>query len=212
MINVLVVGDEEKAPYHPLSAFQEFIESLDLQEHVFRFTTDYSLMETLDTDKYDIFLAHTDCWKEEGAVSTKAAAAILRFTAAGGLSFIFHTGFSLQQKPELSQMMGAFFTGHPPYTELPFRVPENPLIGFHDFSLSDEPYLFTMSNLVKCEVLLEYQWEGQWIPAGWHRDFGKGKVVYFMPGHDRKTLQNPDFRELFLQFWGAFCGSNALKP
>ncbi|MBW7461834.1 ThuA domain-containing protein, partial [Paenibacillus sepulcri] len=107
---------------------------------------------------------------------------------------------SLQSSHELGQLVGARFTGHPPYQPLRYHpLAGHPLLeGVDGFSLDEEPYMFEFDSFSKREVFLEYEFEGKRYPAGWEHAYGLGKVVYLQPGHHAPSFKPASYRRLVL--------------
>lgn len=98
-----------------------------------------------------------------------------------------------------SELIGARFVGHPPYTKLRVisREPRNSILeGIEDFEIEDEPYRFEFCGLKDSEIIMEYEHEGSTFPAGWMRKLGAGRMVYLMPGHNLNSFKNQAYRQL----------------
>ncbi len=112
-----------------------------------------------------------------------------------------HNGISVQRSDVLAQLIGAKFTGHPPYQPLNYygTAKDHPLLeGVEDFAVDEEPYMFEFDPFANIRIFLEYEFEGKRIPAGWERAYGLGKVVYLQPGHHAPSFKPAAYRRLIL--------------
>ena len=206
----LVIGDQERAPYHPLGAVRGAIADILAPSFLPEFSTDYESVKDLGRD--ELLVSYTDCWKFPP--SDTQVAAVVDHVAGGGGLLVLHCGISLQSRPEFAQLIGARFTGHPPMQELRFvsatdadqlfvrrpdeNHPEYPRpgnpIATPAFDLLEEPYRFEFDPLAGITVVWVYEMEGTRYPAAWIRRFGMGRVVYTMPGHWLASFQGQDYR------------------
>ena len=46
------------------------------------------------------------------------------------------------------------------------------------------------------QIFLTFQYQGEDYPAGWCRNYKKGRMIYLAPGHDEKTAESKTFRRL----------------
>ncbi|WP_151737527.1 ThuA domain-containing protein ['Paenibacillus yunnanensis' Narsing Rao et al. 2020] len=189
-IRTLLIGTYTEAPYHPLGAIEDrLLEILkDTAEVTSAEGTGLLRRETLEP--YELCISYTDSWNQ--APAAEETAGLLQFVAGGGGLLVIHNGISLQASPELCQLIGAKFTGHPPYTTLPFQLADSghPLTeGLEAFTMDEEPYRFELDPLAEITVLLTYEHEGQEWPAAWVRNYGLGRVVFLMPGHHRPSFE-----------------------
>lgn len=183
-IHALLIGHNQDAPYHPLHAVEERLKTIfgDVVELTVAEGTAALRPEAIRP--YELCISYTDSWKT--APAAEEAAGLLQFVAGGGGLLAIHNGISLQASPELCQLIGAKFTGHPPYTSLPFHKTdsEHPLSkGLEAFTMDEEPYRFELDPHAGLDLLLTYTHEDQEWPAAWARRFGLGRVVYLAPGH-----------------------------
>jgi hypothetical protein len=192
----LVLGDYDQPPYHPLAAVEEEFAAVWGDEWELIFTDDYRVLAPGGLSGFDLCVSYTDCWFKE---PDPAAAGLLGFVAGGGGLLVVHCGISLQQRRELSPMMGAYYKGHGPYGRLAFAatpVPHPITEGIEPFEMDEEPYRFDLYPFAGTSVLLEYRdAEGTW-PAVWAHPFGLGKVAYVQIGHHRPSFAVPEFRRL----------------
>ncbi|MFX3633204.1 MAG: ThuA domain-containing protein [Candidatus Pristimantibacillus sp.] len=193
-IHALLIGNNHDAPYHPLNAIQEQLIGILGDSIQVNATDDTTKLMQAAINQYDLLISYRDNWKQ--ALAVEEVAGVLQFVANGGGLLVIHNGISMQESPELCQLIGAKFTGHPDYTSLPFQATaiEHPLMdGLKGFIMDEEPYRFELDPFVEMEILLTYRHENQDWPAAWTRHYGKGRVVFLAPGHHLPSFLNEDF-------------------
>ena len=117
------------------------------------------------------------------------------YASNGGNLFIHHDGFGFYRKGGgLARAAKSFFITHPPIGAITVK----PINGFDELNAGVEPYeIFDEEYQVEMDesetnVFLESFSEANGRHAqGWFHDFGKGKVVVFIPEHDKGVLSNP---------------------
>lgn len=175
------------APYHPMDGIAERMKEIFPDMDITVSCREEELQE-LKKELYEVCFLYTDFLQPP--MGRKAAAALLSFTAQGGGLFAIHGGIAVQNRPELGQLLGGLFAGHPPYEGLPvvpYKVAdrEHPVMkGVSDFSIPDEFYLFEFPRLDDRHVILSYENQGKIYPAGWIREYGLGRVIYLCCGHN----------------------------
>lgn len=196
----LVLGDYKNFTYHPFTNMDQAVTEVLSEDFEAICTEDYSQLQPENITKYDLVITYTESWQRE--FSDEETAGLIGFVNNGGGLLAIHNGVSIQARQELMHMLGAKFTGHPPYCELEIKIkaPEHPIVkGIEAFTIQDEPYQFDFMPHTTTEILLEYDLEGVTYPAGWTHKFGKGKVVCLMPGHDEGPFKIPAYRQMILQ-------------
>ncbi|MBP1961547.1 ThuA domain-containing protein [Paenibacillus aceris] len=199
IINVCLIGDGTDAPWHPLEPARQQLADIFSGEFQLTATVDYQAFATLDHKQYPICISYTDCWNRD--LTQEQTAGLLRYVAGGGSLLVLHNGISLQRSYELLQMIGAKFTGHPPYQQLAYfgSADNHPLLkGVENFVLDEEPYLFEFDPFTKKTVFMEFEFEGKRYPAAWEHAYGLGKIVYLQPGHHAPSFQPEAYRRLLL--------------
>nr|WP_283942840.1 ThuA domain-containing protein [Paenibacillus konkukensis] len=146
----------------------------------------------------------------------KALSAIVR---EGGGLVVLHAGVSLSAHDRLFEMIGARFTGHPPYQPPAFEPvsgeagERHPIVqDIAPFESEDEPYRYAFAEGAELAAILEYRLEGASYPAAWVRRVEAGRVVCLMPGHNANSLAHPQVRRLIRAscLWAAGRGEAAL--
>ena len=82
---------------------------------------------------------------------------------------------------------------HPPRCLLAYRTAKWP--GDKEFQLEEEPYIVRQLDSEK-QIFLTFQYQGEDYPAGWCRNYKKGRMIYLALGHDEKTAESKTFRRL----------------
>jgi type 1 glutamine amidotransferase len=193
----IVVGDYIDAPYHKLGDVEDEVKSIlsDGMELVFTEDRDYFNYEKLS--EFNICILYVDCWNKK--LNEEQMAGLLCFTAVGGRLLVIHNGISYQSNAEFAQMIGGKFIKHPPYQNLTYNVVkvDHPIVqGISAFEMDEELYTFELDNLCDKEILITATDGNSTAPAAWVKSYGKGKIVYLAPGHDKKSFKNNSFRKL----------------
>jgi len=194
----ILLGDYTNPPYHPLDKIEHILVEILKDQISVVGTEDYDIMHADNLQNLDLFISYTDCWNKQ--VTSAQAGGLLSYVSNGGALLVLHTGISLQNKYELSQMIGAKFTGHPPFQQLHFEIAaaaEHEILdGFEPFTVNDEPYQYDFDPFTEKMVLFEYTFENERWPAAWVHEYGLGKIVYLMPGHTAEAFQNPTYQRI----------------
>lgn len=140
-------------------------------------------------------------------MTEQQGAAVRDFVQAGGGFYAFHNcaHISLASK-NYRDVMGGAYDGHPP--QRPFRVQatanRHPITeGMQPFMVNDEQHYPIYDKDPKYQILeaenvdgLTYENKGARSVAGWAYDYGKGRVVHTMPGHNIHVLWQPQYFEI----------------
>lgn len=198
MKRALLMGDYAHHTWHGLAGVDEQIREI-LSDYEIEICTDYAHLTAERLRPFDFIIDYIDGWNRCG--NCDAAGELLSYVAQGGALLSLHNGIIKRSSPEMEQMVGGAFTGHPQHEVLTYSVKTaHPVSqGLESFSMDEEPYQFTLDPLANLTLLLEYTYRGQQYPAAWLRAFGKGKVVYLSPGHNAASFQNEGFRALLLR-------------
>ncbi len=192
---VLLLGDTDHAKWHPLSGFDRKLQEI-LADYVLIPSTDYEQLEEENLLRYGLVIAFLDQWTP---LTDGQTAGLLSFVVHGGGLLILHNGIAIQARPELAQLAGGRFIGHPEQKVLEYRPTTSGHVihsGVQPFCVKEEPYQFILDNLAEPEVLLEYESEGTRWPAGWVRTYGFGRVACLSPGHNLETLHDSRYQNL----------------
>lgn len=194
----LLLGEYTHPRFHPLQGVDRQIGEILADLLTVQCSENKKLLLGEHLAGYDLCIAYNELWNE--TVSPQQTAGLLSYVSGGGGLIVLHNGVSLAKRYELAQMIGAKFTGHPPYAPLNFKVQDHAVTeGIEDFTLDEEPYRFDFDPFTDKTVLLEYESEGERYPAAWCHSYGQGRVVYLMPGHHEPSFLHPSVRKLILQ-------------
>ncbi|MFC4302196.1 ThuA domain-containing protein [Cohnella boryungensis] len=205
-IQALALGNYADAIYHPFAGVDQEITEIFQGRIDVRCTGDYGMLNESYLAPYRLMISYTEFLEQK--LSASGTGALLSFVARGGGLLAIHNGISLQRNQELAVMLGGKFVGHPPYTTLPVRIRERQhriMDRVEPFVVEDEPYRFEFNPHVRTTILAEYEHEGEYWPAAWTHDFGLGRVVYLMPGHELSSFLVGEYRKLILNagLWAA---------
>ncbi len=206
MKSALLLGDYAHHTWHGLAGVDAQIAEI-LSDYKIEVCVEYAHLTAERLKAYDFLIDYIDGWSRCG--NCDAAGELLSYVAQGGAVLGVHNGIIKHQNPELEQMMGGAFTGHPQHEVLSYAYKTaHPITkGLAPFSIDEEPYQFTLDPLANLTMLLEYTYHDAAYPAAWLRPFGKGKVVYLSPGHDAESFKVEGFRAL-LRRSAAWCAGD----
>ncbi len=209
MKKILVLGDYTLATWHPLTGVDEALKGI-LSDYELTITEDYAGLSAQELAKYDVVINYIDAWGKRG--SSDLAGAFLQYVSGGGAMLALHNGIIARNTPEMEQLIGGRFLGHPQQRMLTYTVKDvHPISkNLPEFSIDEEPYQFELDNLVKPVMLLTYKLEDKDCPAAWVRSFGKGKVVFLSMGHSYKSFASEGFCELIRRSVLFCCGGPML--
>lgn len=195
---LLLIGDNVRSTWHPLEPARQQLGAIAADEFELVATENYEALTTLDKDGFAAVISYADCWNRE--LAPEQIESLLRFVAGGGGLLVIHNGISLGKAcHELAGLIGARFTGHPPYQALtyhPMQVNHPLLEGVEAFTVDEEPYLFEFDVQSPRNLFLEYEFEGSRYPAGWEHHYGVGRLVYLQPGHCAPSFLPDSYRQL----------------
>jgi uncharacterized protein len=205
----LLIGDRgERAPYHPVDQITGQLQDLARPGLEIEYMEAYHELQLEDLQAYSLCISYADCWK--GTVSDELAAHLRRYVEQGGQLLVIHNGISLQVHEDCYRLIGAKFTGHPPYQKLWFHPAdhEHPVIsGLPSFEMEEEPYQFEFHPDAGLHILLEYEWDGGRLPAAWTKKLGAGRVVYLMPGHRPAAFEQPAYQVMLRSAFRWMCAN-----
>ncbi len=193
----VLFGDYSQPHWHPVDGIDREITTMLADSYALHCTEEYGACTRSDLEAFDLLITYADCWQEK--TSAQLVDAVLAYVSGGGGLVCIHNGIIMGDY-ELAQMVGAKFTHHPPYQRLAFRpTGDHPILaGIGTFAMDEEPYQFALDPFTERTMLLEYEWDRQWWPAGWVHTFGRGRIVYLAPGHDVEAFRNQTFRRLIV--------------
>ena len=188
-MRVLLIGDEKKAPYHPLGNIVRGV-YLALQDTCeLTVTTAYKSFSLEKLQQYDCVISYIDTYQEQEGYDSVLAEYVMQ----GGHLLALHNGVITLPDSVLEAAFGGRFEGHPPYTDLIWVF-----CGQEAGSMPEEPYMVRPLD-EKHELFLQFSCEGKLYPAGWVRRYKSGTVAYLAPGHDGRTGEHPLFHHMLRQ-------------
>ena len=199
-IKALALGDYTNVKYHPFTHVDREIEASFGDAATITSTEDYSVLNKETLAQYDLFISYTEFDQEP--LSQESVTSLVDYVVNGGGLLVIHNGISLQRNRELMAMIGARFTGHPDFTTLPVQnsLPDHPIMqGIEPYKIADEPYRFDMLPHFNTTILAHYTHDNQQWPAAWAHEYGLGRVVYLMNGHQLSCFSVDPFRKLIKQ-------------
>lgn len=194
----LLLGDYTHPRFHPLQGVDGQISEILNDLLTVQCSENKKMLRIEHLGSYDLCIAYNELWNE--TVSPHQTAGLLSYVSGGGGLIVLHTGASLTKRNELAQLIGGRFTGASAYEPMKFKVLEHDITeGMEDFELDEEPYRFEFDPFTERNVLLQYESEGEMLPAAWCHSYGLGRVVFLMPGHHEPSFRHPALRKLILQ-------------
>lgn len=185
-MEILIIGDEKEAPYHPLGRIIGGIYKALEKECRLTVSTSYKNFSCENLNKYDGLISYIDSYQNLEGYDQVLAEYILH----GGRFLALHNGIISKQGSDLEKALGGNFVTHPPYCKLTFYQQGERLAEF-----GEEAYMVSQID-DKNDIFLEFEYEGKRYPGGWYRRSGKGKVAYLAPGHDERTGNRQEFQNL----------------
>lgn len=191
-VKILVLGDEERACYHPLGRVKKGIEEALGNLGKIEFCTDYNKWTPQELRRFPVLISYIDDYKQLQGFDDILVEYILK----GGYVIALHNGIITPKGSRLEGVYGGRFVTHPPYCELEYIVDEK-FLGNEKkkMILEEEPYMIHRIGK-DLEEFLWFIYKNKKYVAGWFRRVGKGKILYLAPGHDERTVGNCQFQKL----------------
>ena len=190
-MDILVLGDEAMAQYHPLSRVREGIEISLKGLGKAEFCTEYHKLVLQELKKYPVIISYIDAFRQLSGFDEILADYILE----GGCILALHNGIITPEGSRLESIYGGNFVTHPHYCELEYITADYYWGKEERFVLAEEPYMIRRTG-GHLQVFLWFMYENTRHEAGWLRKAGKVKVLYLAPGHDERTVRDVRFQKL----------------
>lgn len=117
----------------------------------------------------------------------------------GGKILLHHDGHSYYSEDGgICNLAKATHKGHPKKVTVkmePTGVLPELTTGIEPFETIDEEFRMELDESTTNIFLKSYSKENGTTNQGWAHNYGKGKVVVFVPGHDSNSLENPMIRK-----------------
>ncbi|MDI9498825.1 MAG: ThuA domain-containing protein [Bacillota bacterium] len=200
---IIVLGDPEGvARYHPvgaqLPALRRALAHAGIAAEDLDLRIGREAYAASDFAPEALVVNAIDNWSDlDPGAAALLASRLLVHVAAGGRLLIWHQGLIAKIRPDLLSLGAADFTRHDPETELRFipRTDAEGMAGLGGWTAVDEPYEFDFEPWFDSavEVLVDYEYQGRLHPIVWSRTFGRGRLVYFGPGHNAASCAPDGF-------------------
>jgi len=198
--SAIILGDYSNAIYHPLKGVDCVLRDLLSENFSVTCTEDRNMLELKNLKDFKLCIMYVDSWKSK--LEQNEMGGLLSFTAQGGGLLVIHNGISYQSNPEYAQMVGARFTGHPPYQLLNYSIKDSrhPITqDIESFEMEEELYMFDFDTLSSPAILLECCNNDICMPAAWAHTYGLGRIAYLAPGHNVESFLHPAYRKVVLR-------------
>lgn len=163
---------------------------------------DLDAFASLPSSGYDAVVVYTTGFKDD--LKQEREKGLLQFVKNGGGFVGIHSATdSFRGSRKYIEMINGEFLTHPEHHEFPvYVVDRNHYITVRmpdSFSVYDEMYHLQNHNPESSKLLFKTLWQGKEIPAGYTREYGKGKVVYISLGHTKEAWSHPEFQKILIR-------------
>lgn len=196
---VLIIGENETAPYHPLNNIIEELTSLINPSYKVDVIEGTKILLS-DLSIYNIIITYSDRWLED--VNPTHAEGITNYITSGGRVIFLHTGICLANNPSVEKLAGGKFIDHPPIDTIEM-IPDNthPICeGIEPFELFEEPYIYQIHPDVvenkQITIFMDYKYKETLYPAAWLINLQKGVTINLHPGHHVDVFKNERYRTI----------------
>jgi len=128
-------------------------------------------------------------------ISKENLSALINYVECGGTLLAIHSAAaSFKQELDFKNLMGGKFSHHGAIQEYKIHPANNRQIGMQSSLpsciIKDELYFHEFSNDI--EIILETSTAEHTEPVAWTKLRGKGKIIYFAPGHRAAIFKKPE--------------------
>lgn len=207
-MKVLMILDDI---WHPAEVIERGLASMDKEELEFDLVRDgKDILSPEFVSRYDAVVncsgnsvnaSNTHPWFEQG-VTEFGPEEFRDYVAKGGALVVIHSGLTIggdrAPVPAYTEVVGSYFTSHPPRELTRVSVTEENEItkGVEAFSERDEHYQIVITAPDARPFLKTESEHGGVTVSGYTRCFGKGRVAVLTPGHTLAVWENPNFQRL----------------
>ncbi|MCR4622522.1 MAG: ThuA domain-containing protein [Clostridiales bacterium] len=197
--------------WHPAEVIERGLASMDKEELEFDLVRDgKDILSPEFVNRYDAVVncsgnavnaSNTHPWFEQG-VTEFGPEEFRDYVAEGGALVVIHSGLTIggdrAPVPAYTEVVGSYFTNHPPRELTQVSVTEENEItkGVEAFSERDEHYQIVITAPDARPFLKTESEHGGVTVSGYTRCFGKGRVAVLTPGHTLAVWENPNFQKL----------------
>ena len=187
MKKVLILGDNERAVYHPLERMLPGMKKA-LEGYEVEAVIDYRTMSAKDLlEAAPVMINYIDNYQENGDFDQ----ILEEYLRLGGRMIALHCGIINREGSILEEAYGGNFITHPEYRNLNYKVSDGcSWLTGKAFSFGEEPYQIRQTDGER-QYFLSYTDDKEECAdaAGWVRKYHKGTVLYLQPGHDERTAE-----------------------
>ncbi len=171
-----------------------------------RVCEDVGIFESSAIDDYDVIVLNYGFWRAPDP-SQKAKEGLLKYVTGGkGLVSLHFSCSSFQEWQQYRELLGRVWKkgvgGHGPRGKFTVNIKKSdhphPITkGLSDFEMDDELYA-KLSGDAQIEVVASAysDWSKKVEPIVFVKDYGKGRVVHNVLGHDHRARQNETYQSL----------------
>ena len=138
-------------------------------------------------------------WMEHLWLTSEQEGKIEKFVENGGKLFLHHAGHAYYpENGGIRRLAKATHKGHPPRIEIeisPTDAMPELTKGVEPFKVVDEEYRMEIDESTTI-FLKSHSAKNGTANQGWVHDYGEGKVVVLVPGHDMNALRNKSVKVL----------------
>ena len=192
MTKILMIGDNEKAKWHPMTRILPGVHAALDSIVELETTADLAALTPEKLAEYPVIISYIDRYPDIGVLEQYLA----DYVENGGKILALHNGVINNKGGILEKVYGGNFIKHPQRCTLTYTCSDQSILpGTETFEFFEEPYMVTVDDTPH-HVYLTFSYEDKTVETGWVHEYGKGTVLYFSPGHDDRTSNDPAFQKL----------------
>ncbi len=177
--------------FHPYNQFVNILKE-NVKNYGIEIWQEKNVFATGKIFNYDGILLYTDT-KNFLKLEEKEEINLMKYIENGGGIFLLHSSIVCFGKNEkIQRIFGARFVSHSPVFEFELKSNNSHYINRRIPSNIIEDEFYFIDILDDLTVIFQGYWQGKLFPLGYIKNYGNGRVFYFSPGHNLKTLVNKD--------------------
>ncbi|MCM8818646.1 MAG: Gfo/Idh/MocA family oxidoreductase [Candidatus Omnitrophica bacterium] len=184
---IILIGGQ----FHPYREFATIIKE-KFNEYKIEITEDKDILSSEDIFNYDGILIYADTKKIE-KLTDRQEENLIEYLKNGGGIFGLHSAFvCFKENKKLCDIFGCKFTSHSSVFEFELKTTDSHFINrrIPSIKIEDEFYFLEISGNIT--PLFFGYWFGKLMPLGYIKNYEKGRIFYFSPGHTLETVKNKD--------------------